>query len=201
MEKNKTRLEKNINFNENYTIIIGSANQIKIEAVRETLKFYPVFNKVTVDFLEVSSGVSDQPLSLEETIQGAMNRAKTAFQSNRIFNYSFGIESGLFSVPYTETGFMNICACAIYNGHQFFIGLSSAFECPSQAIKLMVDEKLDMNQAFKKLGITHNPKLGSAEGTIGILTNGRINRLEYTKQAIIMALIKLENSGLFEKFR
>jgi len=50
-----------------------------------------------------------------------------------------------------------------------------------------------MNQAFSRAGLTNNPKLGSQEGAVGLLTKGRLTRKEYTKQAIRTALIHLEN--------
>lgn len=177
------------------TVAIGSTNHIKVLAVEEVFMRYPIFNKVKFVSGEVPSGVSNQPLSLEETIRGARNRAKAAYNS---CDLSLGIESGLFAVPYTETGYMNICACVIFDGTNYFTGLASAFECPLKTVELMVHKGLDMNEAFNKLGITKNPKLGLAEGSVGILTNGRVNRLEYTKQAIIMALIRIENAHLFK---
>ena len=53
------------------------------------------------------------------------------------------------------------------------------------------------NDAFYKLGLTENKKIGSAEGAIGLLTNGRVTRKDYTKQAVHMALIHLENKELY----
>lgn len=50
---------------------LGSKNKVKLEATREVLK--DTFNIISI---EVNSDVSKQPLSDEETIQGALNRAK-----------------------------------------------------------------------------------------------------------------------------
>jgi non-canonical (house-cleaning) NTP pyrophosphatase len=57
---------------------------------------------------------------------------------------------------------------------------------------LIVKEGLDMSQAINKAGLTKNKDIGSAEGAIGILTKGRMDRKEYTKQALRTALIHLE---------
>ena len=92
---------------------------------------------------------------------------------------------------------MNVCVCAIYNGQNYYIGLSSAFEYPRDVTKLVFDKGLDINQAFYEVGLTKNSKIGSSEGTIGILTFGRLIRKEYSKQAILMALIHLENSDKY----
>ena len=171
---------------------VGSENQVKIEAVKEVLENYEIFNGVEFVSKSVYSSVSKQPKSLDETILGAMNRARNAFEN---CDYSFGIESGLIEIQHTKTGFMNICACSIYDGRKFYRGLSSAFEYPPEVIKLIFEEGLEVNEAFYKVGLTENPKLGSAEGAIGILTKGKLMRKEYTKQAIITALISLENKG------
>ncbi len=174
-------------------ITIGSKNQVKVEALKELLSVYEMFKDVEVISVEVPSNVDEQPKSTEETIRGAMNRAKNAFQEN----YSFGIESGITKVPYTKTGWMDFTACAIYDGQEFHIGLSSAFEYPKEITRMAVEEGATISDAAYKIGITKNPKIGVKEGVIGILTKGRHPRKEYTKEAIRMALIHLENEHLY----
>lgn len=170
-------------------IKVGSTNKIKVEAVKEILWDYPHLKDAMVSMVEVSLGVVEQPKSLGETVQGAMNRAKGAFQDCR---YSFGIESGLMAVPNTKTGFMDVCVCAIFDGNGYHLGLSSAWEAPKQVVHYMLTEGLDMNQAAFKAGLTRNPNVGLAEGLVGIMTKGRLTRKEYTKEAIRTALIHLE---------
>ncbi len=171
-------------------IIVGSKNQAKINAVSEILHEYPHLADAEVSGAEAPSGVSDQPKSLEETIQGAKNRAKAVFGES---DYSIGIESGLMHVPGSKSGYMDVCVCAIYDGTEFHIGLSSAWEFPDvSTTNLMIKDGLDMSQAINKAGMTKNPQIGAAEGAIGILTKGRMDRKEYTKQALRTALIHLE---------
>ena len=100
-------------------------------------------------------------------------------------------------IPNTKTDYMNVCVCVIFDGKENHIGLSSAFEYPKEVTKLVFKEGLDINQAFYKVGLTKNQKVGSSEGAIGILTKGRVPRKEHPKQAISMALIHLENAHLF----
>lgn len=170
-------------------INIGSINKVKVAAVREILQEYPLLKYAEIFTREASSEVSDQPKSLDETIRGAMNRAKSAFVE---CDYSLGLESGLMEVPNTKAGFMDLCACAIFDGKEFHFGLSSAWEVPEKLTQYMLDDGLDMTQAAIKAGITNDPKIGSAEGLIGIMTKGRLTRKEYTKEAIRMALIHLD---------
>ena len=169
-------------------INIGSANKIKVDAVKELLLDYPHLKDAEISSFEVSSGIADQPKSLEETVQGAMNRAKEVLKDS---TYGFGIESGLMIVANTKSGFMNVCACAIYDGKEYYLGLSSAWEAPNKVME-HIKEGLNMSQAAFKEGLTNNPKIGSAEGIISILTKGRLTRKTYTQEAIRAALIHLE---------
>lgn len=170
-------------------IIVGSKNPIKVGAVAESLLLYPHLAGAEVFGVEASSGVSDQPKTLEETVQGAINRAKAVFKD---CDYGFGLESGLMAVPSTKSGFMDVCVCAIFDGSECYLGLSSAWEAPKAVMKHMLKDGLDMNDAAFKAGFTKDPKVGSAEGLVGIVTKGRLTRKEYTKEAIRTALIHLE---------
>ncbi len=74
-------------------IAVGSTNEAKVLAVKEALLDSVRFSKVEVIALSVGSDVSDQPISLQETIQGAKNRAKKVFNQSACKN-GFGLESG-----------------------------------------------------------------------------------------------------------
>jgi inosine/xanthosine triphosphatase len=177
-------------------LIVASLNPQKIAAVKELVAEYPMLVSATVEGVSVPSGVGDQPKSLNETVRGAINRAKSAIGDA---DYSFGLESGLVEVPYTKTGTMDLCVCAIYDRKDIHLGLSSAFEPPKLVAKLMHEKGMNMSEATAAAGLTTNKNVGAAEGLIGILTHGRLTRLAYTKQAVTTALIHLENADLFKE--
>jgi inosine/xanthosine triphosphatase len=171
-------------------IHIGSTNKAKVEAVSELLQEYPHLKEAHVEGFKADSNVSDQPKTLDETIKGAMNRARHSYNE---CDYSIGLESGLMVVPNTKSGYMDVCVCAIYDGEEFHLGLSSAWEFPDKKVMdIIIHEGLDMSQAINKAGMTSNPNIGAAEGAIGLLTKGKVDRKEYTKQALRMALIHLD---------
>ncbi len=170
---------------------IGSKNPVKVNALIEIIPLYDFLKDAEVISVDVLSGVSEQPKSLAETVRGAKKRAHQAYNCQDL---GVGIESGLMVVPGTKTGMMDCCVCSIYNGKDYAIGISSAFECPQSVVNLVRFEGYDLNKAFKKIGMTDDPKIGYSEGAIGLLTKGRVPRLDYTKQAITMALIQLENA-------
>ena len=175
-------------------INVGSKNKVKIEAVSEILKDYPDFKNAEIFSKEADSEVSHQPKSLEETIEGAIKRAKNSFSN---CNYSFGLESGLMKVPETKTGYMDITVCAIYDGNIFHLGISSAFEYPKKVVEYIFKENENISNAFNHLGLTESNNLGSEQGAIGILTKNRLTRKQYTQEAIRTALIHLENKDLY----
>jgi inosine/xanthosine triphosphatase len=184
-------------------INIGTKNKIKIGALRETIAGYDFLAAAIVESVECGSAVSDQPKSLEETVCGAKNRARSAFNEGREAlsaaqgDLSAGIEDGLMPVPGSLTGFMNLCVCAFYDGKRYYLGTSAGFEYPPLAIDLVKKGK-DINQAFYELGLTDDPKVGSARGAIGILTKNRWCRKDTVKQSIVAALIQLDNKTIYQ---
>ena len=63
-------------------IHVGSTNEVKVGAVREVSAEYPCIAGAEIVGVEAASGVADQPKTLDETIRGAINRAKAAFEAD-----------------------------------------------------------------------------------------------------------------------
>lgn len=175
-------------------VVVGSQNQAKVAAVCETLLGYSCFEQAEVIGFEAESGVNEQPLSLEETVKGAKNRAEAAFKNG---TFGIGLESGLMQVPETDFEYMDVCICSVFDGKQHHIGMSCGFRLPKAVSDLIFSKGFDLNQAMQACGLTSNPKLGSSEGAIGILTQGRINRKDHCRLALTTALISIENSHYF----
>ncbi len=185
-------------------IVIGSKSPPKIEAVTRTLIGYPeLFRARKSDpeslqafSLEVPTGVSAQPGSLEETVLGARNRAKSAMnafdaeQQARCVDLAFGIESGMLRIPGDRGTPFEFSACAIYDGTDMHVGLSPAFRIPPEVYR-HVEAGANLSEATRLAGLTKHEYVGSAEGIIGILTRGRVTRMQYTAMAVHMALANL----------
>ncbi|MCK5594190.1 MAG: DUF84 family protein, partial [Candidatus Aenigmarchaeota archaeon] len=60
---------------------IGSKNIVKIEALKETIKDYDFLSDTEIIPKEVNSDVSDQPMTIDETVDGAINRAKASYSN------------------------------------------------------------------------------------------------------------------------
>ena len=81
-------------------IIIGSKNPAKITAVKKAFSD----SEVEWIFMDIPSGVSEQPFSDDETIKGAKNRALNALkEGNGVFG--IGLEGG---VQETSSGLMSL---------------------------------------------------------------------------------------------
>lgn len=175
-------------------INIGSRNPSKIAAVKEALKLYLDFKKSKFVVVEVKSIISDQPITLHETIKGARYRAKKSFKN---CEYSIGIESGIMKIPYSNTGYMDYTVSVIYDGKNYFMGISPAFEFPKVVINDILKKKTDSSTSFYNNKLTNHKYVGYSNGIIGILTKNRKTRTDYTKDAIIMAMIQVENKKLY----
>jgi inosine/xanthosine triphosphatase len=172
-----------------YTIHVGSENPVKLAAVEECLQELHGID-FSLSGIDVDSQVNEQTQSFTETIEGATNRAQTALQTA---DFAIGLEDGIFQIPGQEGTYMNICACVITNGTVTHHGCSSAFEYPQDITDLVLSRGLDISEALGAAGYTGNPGIGAAEGAIGILSEGRLIRKDYTKQAVNAALIHLKN--------
>lgn len=167
-------------------IRVGSLNPVKLGAIREVMCVR--FPRAEFQPVAAPSEVSDQPIGLEETLRGAKNRARNAFADCAL---AVALESGLIEVPGSNTGYMNLTACAIYDGHEMYLGLGPAFELPPDVTRLVVEDGLELDPAVRRAGLTDNERIGYAQGIIGILSDGRVTRMDYSRPAVSMALVRM----------
>ena len=173
---------------------VGSKNRTKVAAVEAVLADYPRFSAASVEGVAVDVEEFGHPRSAEETVDGAVSRAKQA-QAGR--DYGFGIEGGLIAMPGTRSGFVEVAVCAIYDGTQVHLGISPGFEWPKKAIDGILNAGLDGSQAMKAAGLTQEDKIGESGGVIRMLTDGRMDRTEFNALAIRMALVQVEHAELY----
>lgn len=173
-------------------IIVGTKNVGKIEAVRRGIKEYSLLSGSIIESCDVDSGVPAQPIGLEMIVSGAKNRALSAYKTGE-YDMAFGIESGIFEVPHTKSGYLDTSCCVIYDGSRFHIGFSSCFEYPTKMIEKVLWEHKEICDIALELGFAEHREFREWLGMVGTLTKGRITRIDYTYQAVQMALIHLEN--------
>jgi len=173
-------------------ISVGTQNRGKLSAVENALGKYEDYRSAKITSCSVDTGVSAQPIGLDEVITGAKNRARLAFESQDS-DIGVGIESGIIAVPHTKSGYMDTTACAIFDGKEYFIGLSSCFEYPKEMTDKVLNEGKEISDIALEMGFAKQKSFREGEGMIGVLTKGVITRITYTEQAIHASILQLLN--------
>lgn len=165
-----------------------------------------------VEGFDVESGVAAQPMGDEETQSGAQNRAVAAYRAYRAKFHKFphlavGLEGGLEWSSDKKMLFCMAWMCCYgkrthlivdlltssdstcYHGDKkpiFGLAKTASFPMPPPITKL-VKEGMELGHADDKVFNRTNSKQGS--GTVGILSNGIIDRSAYYEHALILALV------------
>lgn len=172
-------------------IIVSSKNPVKIGATKDG--FARMFPDGDFAFRGVSvpSGVAEQPLSDNETLQGAINRARNAKELEPAAMYWVGLEGGV----HTADGEMQVFAWIVVLGHDGKMGRArtGSFFLPLETTKLM-RTGLELGEADNILYNKTNSK--QQTGTVGILTDNLITRQSFYADTVVLALIPFKNTQL-----
>lgn len=173
-------------------IIVASQNPIKINSAK--LGFQKVFTDSEMEFLGVSvpSGVSDQPMSDEETLQGATNRATQAKNDFPDADYWVGIEGGIHSMGAEMMAFAWIVIQAKDEQGKARTG---TFFLPAKVVALIKQGK-ELGEADDIVFGHSNSK--QKNGAVGLLTHNLIDRTQFYVEAIVLALIPFINPKLYQ---
>ena len=173
-------------------VAIGSKNPVKIAAVKEA--FEKVWPEKEFEFLgvEVPSGVPDQPMSDEESIFGATNRAKRAIEQTGA-DFGVGLEGGLQQIgdKWFDCGWIVI----IDSKNRVGTGSSARIETPPKTMEHIhkgMELGLVNDMVFKQKNTKH------AGGHFGLMTNNAITRQSGYRDGIFMALSRFIQPQLFE---
>jgi len=155
-------------------VIIGSRNPAKYRAVQDVLREHGM--DVETIALEVDSGVRKQPMTDQETIEGALHRARAAIIEIEDADFAIGLEGGVIlgSTPYASVMVCNWGALVAKDGREYIAGgaripLPDAFKEELIAGKELGDL---MDEYCQRKDIRKQ------EGALGIFTDGAVSRLE-----------------------
>lgn len=172
--------------------IVGSTNPVKIAAATAVLR--RVYGaQVEVESAAVESGVSHQPRHDEETLRGALNRAR-AVQRVRGAALGIGFEGGLLEVGgqmFTSAW----CAVVRDDGVVGVAGGENVLLPPSVAAAVRAGAEL--GPAIDALTGQHNTK--QCDGAIGALTGGLLDRQAAYEHLLMLALARLLTPGYYEQ--
>ena len=170
---------------------VGSTNPVKIQCVTAAAKqFWPdaVARGVSTD-----SGVSHQPMSDDEMFTGARNRAQQALQQVTEADFGVGIEGGVLDTPQGMWAYAWV-VIADRNG-QLGTGQTGRFILPAGVAEL-VRSGLELGAADDRFFGRENSK--QKEGAIGLLSNGKLDRVQLYQQGVTFALLRFVNPEFYE---
>lgn len=173
-------------------IIVASTNPVKINTTEIGFaKMFPDI-KFNIEGVSAESEVSDQPMSEEETLRGAMNRANNASKKVPNADYWVGIEGGLEEI----NGEMEAFAWIVIKSKEgvFGKGRTGSFFLPKKVIELVKQGK-ELGEADDIVFGKTNSK--QSNGAVGILTDDVLTRTTYYEPAVILALVPFKNPSLY----
>lgn len=171
-------------------VAVGSKNPTKCEPVREI--FLKHFHSVDVRAVEVSSGVSEQPMSIDDMYVGALNRAQNAIKKVKGAEYGVGIEGGLHKHIF---GWFEHSIVVIVNTNgDVGVGASGGLVLP-EIIMQKIHAGKNLEEAIDEHFKTH--KIGEGMGMFGIMTKGVVTRSEGVKHGVAFALARFLHKNLF----
>ncbi|SDN03530.1 DUF84 family protein [Sediminibacillus halophilus] len=157
-------------------IYIGSMNPAKIKAVKN------VFPEDEVVEMDVASKVSLQPFSDEETMEGAVNRARECASMNPD-SIGIGLEGGVMELN-EELYLCNWGALISENGKTF---LASGARIPlPHEVAAQLEKGIELGEVMDEFA--QRQDIRKKEGAIGIFTNELVSREEMFTH--VMKLLK-----------
>jgi inosine/xanthosine triphosphatase len=180
---------------------VGSTNPPKLAGVRAALE--PFLPGLPLEGVAAESGVPDQPLGFEEIARGARQRARGARGGDAAV-LGVGYEDGLVQIPDGGDGqlWMNVGCAALAHRRGVALGLSSGFAYPAACVLPAVDGREPIGEVFDRFFRAHraveerSPSALSV-GNIGKLSAGALPRAEYTRHAVLCALVQLLHPDLY----
>jgi non-canonical (house-cleaning) NTP pyrophosphatase len=169
----------------NKTVAVGSKNRQKIRGSGlGTLRVFPETDPEIL-WKEIATGVSKQPMSLDEILRGARNRSTGVIRLFPQADYGIGIESGLYEIfgKWMDTSIVSIVD-------------SEGKEALGQTISYEVGERI-MELVFQGKELSDAVAETTARNTIetrdnyAALSNGAVTAVETFRDAVAGALSRL----------
>ncbi len=166
----------------NFLFAVGSTNPVKVNCVTQAVQqFWPTAQAIGVN---TDSQVSDQPVSDEEMFTGARNRAQQALAQSQGATHGVGLEGGVLDTPQGMWAYAWMVV--VDRAGRTGIGQSGRFLLP-EGVASLVRSGLELGEADDRFFGASNSK--QKAGAIGLLSDGRIDRLRLYEQGVTFALL------------
>jgi len=194
-------------------VAVGSTRRPKVEAVREALA--AISSSFTaadaglaagstvfeIAVVEVPSGVRHTPLSREELMAGARQRAEALLQiareKNEPWKYVVGLEGGLDVVQQGSSRlvFLESWAYVADASGSGAFGRSGSVMVPEPLAKRVVDDGVELSVAID--AFAGGRGIRDAQGAWGVLTQNVITRQDAFRIAVISAFAPFFNRAIY----
>lgn len=178
--------------NKIYQVIIASKNPVKVNAALDGLQRMFPEGEFLPQPASVPSGVADQPMTEQETLQGALNRVANARAQHPEADFWIGIEGG---VDVINDDLATFAWVVVQDREQLGKARSGTFFLPQQ-VRELVEQGVELGEANDRIFSHSNSK--QKGGAIGILTHNVVDRRELYEQAVVLALVPLRNKSLYQ---
>ncbi len=166
-------------------LALGSTNPAKRRAVLLATGHEPVC-------VSVPSGVTGQPLSADETLHGAIQRARGALAAVPGADIGLGLEGGVdFDARHTRQWVL-LSVCAAWDGRGLYVARGVSMPLPQAIGARLQAGGIELAAIMDELGGT--TASNHKDGAYGLLSGGRITRAEGFRDAVIAALTPFQNA-------
>jgi inosine/xanthosine triphosphatase len=199
------------------TIAIGSKRGPKINAVSQALEVlspsFPPATEFELVGFEVASGVSHTPLSHEELMRGARQRAEAlvamARKNGSEWHYFVGLEGGLDIIHETASPLSTPSNLAhgsrrrvlleswayVSDGARGHYGRSGGIELPEPLVREVLENGTELAVAIDRFAGMVG--IRDAQGAWGVLSGDLISRQEAFRLAVIAAFAPFYNAKMY----
>jgi len=171
-------------------IAVGTRNPVKIAAVENVFKM--IWADAEIIAVDVPSNVSDQPMSDDEAIVGAENRARLS-QKKTGADFGIGLEGCGNDTAFGM--FLSGWVVVIDRNGRIGMGSGGRILLPEK-IAAEVRKGRELGPVMDEFTGGHNTK--QKEGAVGILTNGLVMRKDAFERPLIYALARFLNEEWYE---
>lgn len=165
---------------------VSSKSQLKHDAVKAAFARLGVLIETIA--VPMPSGVNEQPRSLDETYEGALNRHEQLVREVAAAsqgNYLVTVESGLFA-PRPEHNYFGTTTLVIEKDGERHVGIDVDIEFPSHFTDRVPGEYADLGELVKaEFGAT-------SKDPFPYLTNGKITRQNVIENALYNVLVQFK---------
>lgn len=194
---------------EKIVIAVGSTRRPKLGAVSEALKTIGSNLDPGAEFeivgVEAPSGVSHTPLTRNEIMEGARNRAHALLEMSRARqewrHYFVGLEGGLDVIEQRGERFVFLenWAYVLNSQGRGAFGQSGSVLLPPELVRSVVDDGIELGEAIDSFAGDRG--IRDAQGAWGVLTKNAITRQDAFRVALINAFAPFYNAALYAQRR